>query len=307
MACDSPFYVSSRDGYRDVPVPCGRCPPCKKRRVDGWVFRLMQEEKVSLSAHFVTLTYDNKFVPISPHGFMTLSKGYDIVIKDGKQKKIDRCCFTKYMKRLRKLCPGRNLKYYVAGEYGPDNLRPHWHAIIFNVPNDKYFFDAWSKDGVSMGSVVVGQVTGNSIAYCMKYIDKEGALPLFKGWTPYVGRDDRVPEFALMSKGLGANYVTDAIKKYHQADHTRLFLTLDGGFKIAMPRYYRQLIFSEEDIAHQLGLIQSEVAKNVAKDEKYYQKMFAGNPGFTYTDFVISKRKARYNSFYAKQKKRNAC
>lgn len=300
---------------RQVPVPCGNCPPCKKRRVDSWVFRLMQEEKVSSSAYFVTLTYNTENVPLTPRGWMTLNKGYDIVEKVDKKtgeivkKKKDRCDFTKYMKRLRKLCGGNTLKYYAVGEYGTDNQRPHWHAIIFNVPRETLLFDAWHLDGKQLGQVHVGQVSGDSIAYCCKYLDKEQTR-LFgvnrQGYKFYFPKsvDDRVPEFSLMSKGLGANYVTESIKKYHLADQSRLYLTVDGGFKIAMPRYYKDLIFSPEDMAHQLGLIQSAVAEKNRENEALYKRLHGHRPAFSYEQFVESQRKARYQKFY-KQKSRN--
>ena len=75
---------------------------------------------MSSSAYFVTLTYDNNHVPISEHGFPTLCK------RD----------FQLFMKRLR-FNTGVKIKYYVAGEYGSTNHRPHYHAVIFGAPNDK--------------------------------------------------------------------------------------------------------------------------------------------------------------------------
>jgi len=254
MACISPYYAYVSDRW--IPTPCGRCPPCKKRRVDSWVFRLLQEDKVSWSAHFVTLTYDPDHVPISPNGFMTLTKGKH---KEGKRW-IDDCCFTKYMKRLRKLvkseCPGeyRPIKYYACGEYGSQNKRPHWHAIIFNVPDEDMFFRAWSHKGVNFGDVHVGDVSGDSVAYCMKYIDKRS--------DPFHARDDRVREFSLMSKSLGASYLTSDVLSYHKSDISRLFITLPGGFRIAMPRYYKDRIFDADERAAQGSIVDLAVGKS---------------------------------------------
>jgi len=270
-----------------MPLPCGRCPPCKKRRVDGWVFRLMQEDRVSSSAHFVTLTYDTQHVPISPNGFMTLSKDD----------------FQKYMKRLRKMTTNK-LKYYVAGEYGSNNLRPHYHAIIFNCPDDSYFYEAWKLGNSYFGQVVVGDVTGNSVAYTMKYIDKgpnaKGVLP---GWRPFVGRDDRVKEFALMSKGMGANYITDRTKKYHNADLNRNYLTVDGGFKIAMPRYYKERIF-DEDTRAEMGRL-AELAAGKMESENYQRYLDHHSGGsLDYQQFKDGQRTAVENRFLSSLKPR---
>lgn len=279
--CISPFFRVYKGNQ--IPLPCGRCPPCKKRRVDGWVFRLMQEYKVSSSAHFVTLTYDPEHVPISEHGFMTLDKSE----------------FPRYMKRLRKIVPrGTILKYYACGEYGSKNSRPHYHAIIFNCPKDEFFFDVWSLGGVHFGGVNVGQVTQNSVAYTMKYIDKS----VFKSRH---SRDDRVPEFALMSKGLGQSFVTPAIKSFYKADLSRNFLTRDGGYKIAMPRYYRERVFDEDERAAQ-GIFAYEAACR-SYDENYalYLKVCGSDSVMDYGQFVDSQRQAAVNSFYNNQKLRD--
>lgn len=151
--CDSPYWVMPKMGIEKVPVPCGRCPICKHRRVNTWVFRLSQELKRSVSGHFVTFTYDTRHVPISDNGFMTLRKKH----------------FQDFMKRLRKLEPN-HLKYYAVGEYGTHNNRPHYHAIIFNVLDTGSYASAWE-----FGQIHIGHVSSDSIAYTMKYIDKSGS------------------------------------------------------------------------------------------------------------------------------------
>lgn len=248
-------------------MSCGRCPSCRKRRIDGWVFRLLQEEKVSSSCYFITLTYSPSTVPISPNGHMTLTKGYDVVqrrkpTKNGSTiKKVDRCCFTKYMKRLRKLSPGHKLKYYACGEYGDERSRPHWHAIVFNVPDPAFFAKAWTLDDSLIGKVdVVSGVSGDALAYVAGYIN-----------TNDYGRgrrdDDRVKQFSLMSKGLGSAYVVPDVVRYHRDDLSRNYLTKDGGSIIAMPRFYRDRIFDDDEKSIQAGLAQ--VAKGVMNSEQY--------------------------------------
>lgn len=281
MKCDTPIYVMPKAGYERVPVPCGKCPPCKMRRVNSWVFRLLEEEKVSSSSHFVTLTYDTRFVPISDNGFMTLVK------KD----------FQLYMKRLRKLCVGRELKYYAVGEYGSKNKRPHYHAIIFNCPNFEFFADAWSLDGVPIGGVHVGSVSGDSIAYTMKYIDKQGD---FRAHS----RDDRLKEFALMSKGLGKSYLTCSVVNYHKADISRLYVTRPGGFKSAMPKYYRDRIYTEQEKINQVVLIQSAVSEQERKDYDAFYEAYGDNSPYSYETSVDLKKHARYSRFYKQIKDR---
>lgn len=271
MICDHPFLVN-RDYGQPVPVPCGRCPPCKTRRVNSWVFRLMEEEKRSSTAFFVTLTYDTAHVPISEKGYMTLKKSD----------------FQDYMKRLRKLCSGCTLKYYAVGEYGSENLRPHFHAIIFNVPRETLFADAWSLNGVQFGTVHVGSLTTDSCAYTMKYIDKAQRF----------STHGRVPEFALMSKGLGSNYITNDTKRYHSADVTRLYCTKLGGYKIAMPKYYRDKIYSDAQRA-----LQTEIIGDIIyQEEQYDRSMYRGD---NYEADQHKQKEARSIKFYSRIKKRN--
>lgn len=208
-------------------LPCGRCPDCLGRRVSGWSYRLLLTERFCKSSHFVTLTYDNEHVPKSSRKFLTLCKR-DVQL---------------YFKRLRKrvsvLDPEAKIKYYAAGEYGSLNWRPHYHLILFNA--DKLSIEkAWcDEQGRPIGTVDIGTVTGASVGYTLKYITKPKRVPCHRN-------DDRLPEFALMSKGLGVEYVTDQMKAYHKADlFNRMFVTTADGKKVSMPRYYKDKIYTK--------------------------------------------------------------
>lgn len=203
-------------------VPCGKCPECLKRRTSGWSFRLRQEDKVSSSAFFITLTYDTKHVTITQNGFMTLDKKH---------------C-QDFLKRLRKRVsktrPDLRIKYYLAGEYGGKTRRPHYHAIIFNVPSESDIDLSWQ-----LGAVHYGKVEAASVGYTLKYMDKPKKIPMHMN-------DDRIREFGLMSKGLGQSYLSQRMINWHRADLiNRAYLNIDDGKKIAMPRYYKEKLYTE--------------------------------------------------------------
>ncbi|WNK13700.1 MAG: replication initiator protein [Microvirus sp.] len=241
MTCDSPFYVLPKAGTEKVPVPCGRCPVCKRKRASSWAFRLKQHER-KCPASFVTLTYDTDHVPISVNGFPTLCKR-DVQL---------------FYKRLRKLCPGIRIKYYTVGEYGTQGLRPHYHAILYGAIDQSIIDQAWG-----LGSTHVGTVTGASIEYTLKYISKPP--------NPRVGkfsRDDRVREFSLMSKGLGVDFLSDAATKFHHSRIDQLYVTVEGGVKLSMPRYYRNKIWNESERRRQSTIIQAVVALEQSKDTR---------------------------------------
>lgn len=100
-----------------------------------------------------------------------------------------------FFKRLRKRTHEK-IKYYAVGEYGTDNWRPHYHAIIFNARED-IILAAWNDGGRTIGKVHFGSVTGASVGYTLKYMMKPCRIPMH-------ARDDRVKEFAIMSKDLAA-------------------------------------------------------------------------------------------------------
>lgn len=223
-------------------VPCGKCSQCRARRVSGWSFRLMQEGKNSISSHFITLTYDTRSVPITKRGFMALS------VRD----------VQLFFRRLRKANADRNIKYYLCGEYGGQTNRPHYHIILFNARIES-IQKAWNR-----GYVHYGKVSGASIGYTLKYLDKPKRFPLFKG-------DDRRSEFSLMSKGIGRNYLTQRLINWHRADiENRSYCVMEQGQKISMPRYYRDKIYSEKE---KESISSANLTRNIKKEEVIYAEM----------------------------------
>lgn len=278
MACDSPFYVQRfKSSLEKVPVACGKCPPCKQRRVNEWAFRLMEHEKRSVSSSFVTLTYDTRHVPISENNFMTLNK-------------VD---FQKYMKRLRKSLPGVKLSYYMCGEYGSKNHRPHYHMILFSsaVFDPEKISDAWE-----LGTVHVGSVTGDSVAYTLKYIDKSN-------FQKKHSRDDRIPEFSLMSKNLGLDYLSQETKDYHRSHFDKLYLTKLSGHRVPMPRYYRNRIWNDSERSMQVDLVANALRVQEEKNRLAVYRQFGDR--MSYEEYLDNSKQARYSNFYGSQKNRD--
>ena len=204
-----------------------------KRRTSGWSFRLVKEGQISKSALFVTLTYNTGHVPISQKGFKTL----------------DKTDVQKFFKRLRKLS-SEKLKYFAVGEYGTEKMRPHYHIILYNA-NQEQIHKAWILNGKPLGTIYIGNVSEASIGYTLKYMQKPGKIPIHKN-------DDRKKEFQLMSKGLGKNYLTEQMIKWHHNDLiNRMYVPMKDGKKIAMPRYYKDKMYSESQ--------KNRIARHMAK------------------------------------------
>lgn len=269
MACTTPYLVRTEMDSGFTPVPCGKCPECLKRRTSGWSFRLELEGQRAVSAHFITMTYDTSTVPITSKGYMDLRK------KD----------LQLFFKRLRKAHPKdhTSLKYYAVGEYGGKSNRPHYHLILFNAQIE-LISPAWD-----LGTIHYGQVTGASIGYTLKYMCKPSRIPMHKN-------DDRQKEFSLMSKGLGSNYFEDEKKKpkrivqWHKNDLTdRMHLTLLDGKKIAMPRYYKDKIYTEQQ---RKRIAYFAVIKSNELRDKHERDMFEQyGPNWSKTQVDIDLRK----------------
>lgn len=236
MQCQSPFLVKNKN--LDVnnenlmtPVPCGKCIPCLKRRSSHWSFRILQESKTAKSSCFITLTYDQ--VPLSPNGLPTLLK------RD----------YQTFFKRLRKLAPHKKgkkrLKYFACGEYGTKTARPHYHAIVFNLPqnlinNSDIICNTWNH-----GHVLVTNSNLKTINYVVGYINKGGyKKQIDKVHGVY---DDRITEFQLMSKGLGESYLTPSMVKYYK-DRKLFCIVHEDGQILSMPRYYKNKIFNKQEL-----------------------------------------------------------
>jgi hypothetical protein len=216
-------------------VPCGKCYDCYQRRISQWSFRLMQEEKKSSSAFFITLTYSDENLPKTETNQATLDKR-DLQL---------------FMKSLRK--KNRNkIKYFVCGEYGDHTERPHYHMIIFNAA-EKTIQPTWEK-----GQIHFGKVSNASVGYTLKYMQKQGKIPKHI-------KDDRKKEFQLMSKGLGLCYITNNSSKWHLNDlENRLYLNIEDNKKISMPRYYKDKIYNKE----QRGILKAFHTEKLTKELK---------------------------------------
>lgn len=249
--CVAPFYTVDQSTGEVVAAPCGRCPMCLKRRAAGWAFRLQQEMKYADTALFVTLTYDTRFIPITRQGKFTLEKS-DIqnFIKRLRWNTIQQAKASK-----RAILP---IKYFAVGEYGSDNFRPHYHIILFNSDHTEVL-KSWKDVDTDnpLGNVHFGTVTPASIAYTLKYMLKSG--------RKFKKSDLRKPEFQLMSKKLGYSYLNAKTQLWHTQTQGRMYLTTEQGQKVAMPRYYKEKLFTktqkQEESKHQMELLQKIALK----------------------------------------------
>ena len=96
-------------------LPCGRCIGCRLERARQWGLRCMHEAKLWPQNCFITLTYSDEFLP--PYGSLSVR---DIQL------------FMKRLRKGKKASASNPIRFFLGGEYGERNLRPHYHAVLFN-------------------------------------------------------------------------------------------------------------------------------------------------------------------------------
>lgn len=219
----------------DIEIPCGMCIGCRMRRASDWSIRVMHEASCWERNCFVTLTYARDSLPPDS----------SLEHKD----------FQRFMKRLRKHFSGSVIRFYMCGEYGPLNLRPHYHACLFNVD----FRSDWVLAGKSAsgavfydspllarlwghGNVSVQDLTRETAGYCARYIMKKALGRDSSKLLESVDEDGvihtRKAEYAAMSlkPGVGATW----FDRYASDVFPHDFVIADGT-KVTPPRYYDKL------------------------------------------------------------------
>lgn len=218
-----------------IQVPCGKCFACLSNRRTEWTIRLEHELKRSVSAFFITLTYEDGKAPVSKCGLSELSK-HDVqcfLKRLRKELSKDDKNYYSSVDRLKKPSKDDKLRYFITGEYGTQTHRPHYHGIFFNLPHDfeTKFCEKWDK-----GFCKFGTVTSKSINYVTKYCLTKSEFP-----------EGCQKPFSLMSTkpGIGSNYI-NLSTKYHK-DTQHFYITSLGNVKKRLPRYYNQKIFTDEE------------------------------------------------------------
>ncbi|WNK14661.1 MAG: replication initiator protein [Microvirus sp.] len=239
MACFHPLTAfQTEDGLvvfhekgkirRELSLPCGRCVGCRLVRSRSWAIRCVHEAQCHDVSIFVTLTYDESHYAPS------------LEYRD----------FQLFIKRLRKRF-GR-VRFFACGEYGEENFRPHFHALLFGIT----FSDAkkigeslyrsptleelWPYGMSSFGAVTF-QSAGYVARYCVKKVSGPAADDYYKRVCLTTGEIvPVVPEFGRMSLKPGIGY------PWFEKFWRDVYQARDGvvvqGKVLPAPRYYDQLL-----------------------------------------------------------------
>lgn len=187
--------------------------------------RCVHEAQLHEENAFLTLTYDNEFIPEGE----TLQP-------------VDLQLFHKRLHNQLLRQRKKGIRYYACGEYGSTTNRPHYHTLIFSYqfPDLQYYKTSPSGERLyeskklaqlwPFGQAIVGQVTFESAAYVARYVTTK--ITGDKAADHYQGR---LPEFGVMSRrpGIGLNWLLK-----HQEQTYDLDQVIMRGKAMPPPKYY---------------------------------------------------------------------
>lgn len=208
----------------NLTLPCGQCIGCLLERSRQWAVRCYHESKLHPYNSFLTLTYDESNLP--DHGSLSL-RDHQL-----------------FMKRLRKR---HDVRFYMCGEYGPLNKRPHYHYCIFgyHFPDRSPFGRGYdiSHELRSLwpyGNSSVGDLTFDSACYTSGYITQKlnGAMAEkeYSVIDPETGEIlEKTRPFNQMSRrgGIGKGF----FDLYHNEMYPNDYVVIKGK-KAKPPRFY---------------------------------------------------------------------
>jgi len=223
----------------NLQLPCGKCPDCKLRKAKEWALRCWHESQMHEENCFVTLTYAPEHLP-----------AYECLRhKD----------FQLFMKRFRK-GTGLKIKYFMAGEYGDQTHRPHYHVLLFGYyPPDavyhrtqdghRYYKSALLDKYWQKGFTDTTNLSYNNAGYVARYtLKKQLAKEDLQDRYTYLdcfGQSKVRPfEYVRMSTGREKWDGIGAAWFRQNAAHVALndYVLDPNGYKNPVPRYYQQII-----------------------------------------------------------------
>lgn len=262
-------YVSNKKNGGNVPVPsdgrvlavaigCGRCMECMKKKAREWQVRLLEDVRHNKNGKFVTLTFSDESIA-------ELSKD----IEDKRGYELDNAIATlatrRFVERWRKEHK-KSVRHWLVtelGHNGTENI--HMHGIVWTDKEAEEIKKHWKYGFVWIGEYV----SERTVNYITKYVHK---------------MDNDHKEYKakiLTSSGIGRGYMEreDAKGNRYVEGETKETYRTRTGDKMAMPIYWRNKLYSEEEREklwlekldkqeRWVGKIKVDISKG---EEKYYK------------------------------------
>lgn len=209
-----------------VAVGCGRCIECKKKKARDWTVRLSEEIRENKNGKFVTMTFSDESIKKLSEEIKGI-EGYEL------DNEIATLATRRFLERWRKKYK-KSVRHWLVTELGGNGTENvHMHGIIWTDETNEEIENIWKYGFVGVGQYV-NEITIN---YIVKYISKA---------------DEKHKEYnskILTSAGIGSGYMKreDWKKnKYKEGETKEVYITRQG-IKLALPIYYRNKIYKEEE------------------------------------------------------------
>lgn len=237
---------------RSVPIPCGNCMECRKKRRNEWQVRLSEEIQENKNAKFVTLTFSDEKLKKYEEKVKEGIKGYE------RENAAVSIAVRKFLERWRK-SEGKSVKHCLVTELGHKNTeRIHLHGFIWTDKTNDFIARTWRYGNISIGNqkyyvkhikggrhgqVIVKEGSGTesyvnekSVNYITKYINKIDTQHMYYKPKMYI------------SNGIGKAYITSSAAKYnaYKGKATWEKYTRKDGSKLGLPKYYREKLYTDE-------------------------------------------------------------
>lgn len=225
-----PVYNDER--VLHVPVGCGKCMECRKQKAREWQVRLLEDVRHNKNGKFVTLTFSNESIAKIAKEIKGIT-GYNL--DNEIATKATRWFLERWRKKYKK-----SLRHWLVTELGHNGTeRIHMHGIVWTDETLDEVEKIWQYGHVWKGKGEQKQnyVNETTVNYLTKYVNKQD-----KDHPNYTSK-------ILTSPGIGKDYTerADANQNKYQGENTREVYRTRTGHKIAMPTYWRNKIYSEEE------------------------------------------------------------
>lgn len=224
-----------------VPVGCGKCMECRKKKGREWAVRLGEEIRTNKNGKFITFSFSNeslkelsKAIDKNEEKINKLTtKASNGLTGYNRDNEIATIGTRRFLERWRKKYK-KSVKHWFITELGQNSTeRIHIHGLLFTNETEETIRNIWKY-----GHVYIGEyVNEKTINYIVKYVSKS---------------DKKHPNYTskiLTSPGIGSNYTNrkDSKNNKYKEGKTQELYTTKTGSKLALPVYYRNKIYTEEE------------------------------------------------------------
>ena len=196
---------------------------------------MLEDIKTNTNGKFIALTFSNESIIklLKENPELRKLKGYDL--DNGIATRATRLFLERWRKKY-----GKSLRHWFVtelGHNGTENI--HLHGIVWTDKTMDEIRSVWNYGYMwpRPGCKEKNYVNGRTVNYIIKYVTKIDED--HKGYKSMI----------LTSAGIGGNYIrrSDSLKNKFKGKDTNEAYRTSTGNKMAMPIYWRNKIYSEEE------------------------------------------------------------